>query len=313
MADRWNETRDERWRERGYGRDRDDGADAWEGREDRSFQPRRSAVGDAGRGPVFGERETGVSYSGPSYGAGGYTGYGERAYGERGYGERNYSTGQGRYGADIYQERQARRSYGDDRGRRSPREDYEAGPDYSAYGYDRSFRGGPVDHSEFGFGYDLGGRDYARGRARREYEDDYGRRDGEGLWDRTRRFFGRDRDDERQAGHRGLGPQGYRRSDERINDDVHDRLTEDPHLDASRISVTVKDGEVTLSGQVSDRHAKHHAEHIVEDLSGVKHVQNNLRVEDRTRAAGTQTGATTGSASPLGENSKLNEQAAGKA
>lgn len=311
MADRWNETRDERWRDRGYGRDRDDGAEAWEGREDRSFQPRRGSVGDTRRGPVFGERETGVSYTGPRYGAGGYTGYGDRAYGERGYGERNYSTGQGggRYGADIYQERQAgrgRRYFGDDGPSRTSD---EAGPDYSAYGYDRSFRGGPVDHSEFGFGYDLGGRDYARGRERREYEDDYGRRDGEGLWDRTRRFFGRDRDYEREASHRGRGPQGYRRSDERINDDVHDRLTEDPHLDASRITVAVKDGEVTLSGAVSDRHAKHHAEHIVEDLSGVKHVQNNLRVEERNRSAG----ATTGTGSPLGENSKLNEQAAGKA
>jgi len=79
--------------------------------------------------------------------------------------------------------------------------------------------------------------------------------------------------------HRGRGPQGYKRSDERIADDVHDRLTEDHYLDASDISVSVNDGEVTLSGGVDSRDAKHRAEHLVEHVSGVRHVQNNLRVD----------------------------------
>lgn len=78
-------------------------------------------------------------------------------------------------------------------------------------------------------------------------------------------------------GHRGRGPQGYRRTDERINDDVHDRLTDDRWLDASGITVRVADGEVTLDGTVENRGAKHRAEHIVEDVPGVTHVQNNLR------------------------------------
>jgi osmotically-inducible protein OsmY len=84
----------------------------------------------------------------------------------------------------------------------------------------------------------------------------------------------------RQAGpsHRGRGPQGYTRSDERINDDVHDRLTDDHALDASNIAVAVAGGEVTLSGTVDSRHSKHRAERLVEDIGGVKHVQNNLRV-----------------------------------
>jgi hypothetical protein len=81
-----------------------------------------------------------------------------------------------------------------------------------------------------------------------------------------------------EPGRRGLGPKGYRRSDERINEDVHERLTDDPWLDASNIEVQVKDGEVTLSGHVENREAKHRAERLVEDLSGVGHVQNNLRV-----------------------------------
>jgi hypothetical protein len=82
----------------------------------------------------------------------------------------------------------------------------------------------------------------------------------------------------RTTGARGLGPQGYKRSDERINEDAHERLTDDPWVDASGISISVSAGEVTLSGSVENREAKHRAERIVEDIAGVAHVQNNLRV-----------------------------------
>jgi hypothetical protein len=299
MADRWNEDREPggRFRGRSQARERDPGADTYEGREDRSFNPRAGAE----RGRVFGERETGASYAGPRYGAGGYTGYGERSVNERGYGSRNYSTGRddrdfsaagGGYGADLYQERYAGRGGA-----------YRA--DGGAPAYDR----GQDDHWAFGFGHDLEGPAHAPGQQRREHGDAYSHRDG-GLADRARHVFGRDRDPSRdEETHRGRGPQGYRRSDERINDDVHDRLTEDPHIDASGITASVKDGEVTLTGTVTSRHAKHHAEHIVEDLSGVKHVQNNLRVQELSPSRG----ASTSPAMPLGENSKLSDQAAGKA
>jgi osmotically-inducible protein OsmY len=82
----------------------------------------------------------------------------------------------------------------------------------------------------------------------------------------------------READHRGKGPRGYRRSDARIQEDVSDRLTDDPDVDASDITVTVKEGEVTLDGHVDSRFAKRRAEDCAEDVSGVAHVQNNLRV-----------------------------------
>lgn len=81
--------------------------------------------------------------------------------------------------------------------------------------------------------------------------------------------------------HRGKGPKNYVRSDDRIREDVSDRLSDDGHLDASAIEVTVVSGEVTLIGQVDDRHAKRRAEDCADDVSGVKHVQNNLRCNDR--------------------------------
>ncbi len=78
----------------------------------------------------------------------------------------------------------------------------------------------------------------------------------------------------------GKGPKGYARSDERIREDVCDRLTDDPSLDASNIEVKVTDGEVTLSGTVDSRSARRHAEDLSEDVSGTRHVRNNLRVQE---------------------------------
>ena len=85
-------------------------------------------------------------------------------------------------------------------------------------------------------------------------------------------------DDAREAGHRGRGPKNYQRSDERIREDLNDRLTDDPHVDASEIEVSVSNREVTLTGTVHSRFEKRHAEDIAESVSGVAHVQNNLRV-----------------------------------
>jgi hypothetical protein len=90
--------------------------------------------------------------------------------------------------------------------------------------------------------------------------------------------------------HRGQGPKGYRRSDPRIHEDVNDRLTDDPMIDATNVEVLVRNGEVTLNGTVASRFAKRRAEDVAESVSGVTHLQNNLRVA--TQAAGT-VGATT--------------------
>ena len=76
----------------------------------------------------------------------------------------------------------------------------------------------------------------------------------------------------------GRGPKNYRRSDERILEDVSDRLTGDAMVDASDITVDVRQGEVTFAGTVSDRDQKRRAEDIAERISGVKDVINELRI-----------------------------------
>jgi hypothetical protein len=78
-------------------------------------------------------------------------------------------------------------------------------------------------------------------------------------------------------GHSGKGPKGYTRSDDRIREDVCDRLSDDDEVDASDITVTVSNAEVKLEGTVSDRYSKHRAEDIVESVSGVRDIANHLR------------------------------------
>jgi hypothetical protein len=79
--------------------------------------------------------------------------------------------------------------------------------------------------------------------------------------------------------HRGRGPKGYQRSDERLREDICERLTDDPDIDATEIGIEVSSGEVTLSGSVPDRHMKRAAEDLIEECSGVKQVHNGLRIE----------------------------------
>ncbi len=98
--------------------------------------------------------------------------------------------------------------------------------------------------------------------------------------------------------HAGRGPKGYRRSDERIREDVCEALTRHGGVDASDIDVTVENGEVTLRGAVDDRQQKRMAEDAADDVPGVTDVHNELRIgresSQRAPAEGTTRGATSG-------------------
>ena len=124
-----------------------------------------------------------------------------------------------------------------------------------------------------------------RAQGREDRRDDEPRSFIDKATDEVASWFGdrnagqRRRGDEVQAGaHRGRGPRDYRRSDERIREDVNERLTDDPYLDATDVLVSVSDGEVTLSGHVAAREDKRRAERLAEDVAGVKDVQNNVRL-----------------------------------
>ena len=75
-------------------------------------------------------------------------------------------------------------------------------------------------------------------------------------------------------------PRNYTRSDERIAEEIHQRLTDDEDLDATNIDVRVENGEATFTGTVSSRWAKRHAEDVVANCLCVHDVQNRLTIEE---------------------------------
>lgn len=87
-------------------------------------------------------------------------------------------------------------------------------------------------------------------------------------------------------GHRGRGPRGYVRSDERIADDIIGRLTDAPDIDAGEILLMVEDGVATLTGNVPARAMKHRAEDIAAGATGVREVRNAIRVDDGAASFG---------------------------
>ena len=82
----------------------------------------------------------------------------------------------------------------------------------------------------------------------------------------------------RPESHRGKGPRNYQRRDERILEDVNDRLCDNAYIDASEIEVSVSSGDIVLAGRVEDRKSKRLAEDIAESVAGVQNVENRLRV-----------------------------------
>jgi len=105
--------------------------------------------------------------------------------------------------------------------------------------------------------------------------------------------------------HQGRGPKNYVRSNERIRDDINDRLTDDHYVDASEIEVRVENGEVSLNGSIENRNQRHRAELIAEQVSGVTHVQNNLRVQARQPAHQGQSNPNQGQAN---QNQNISDQ-----
>jgi osmotically-inducible protein OsmY len=81
-----------------------------------------------------------------------------------------------------------------------------------------------------------------------------------------------------ELSHRGRGPRGYRPSDERLREIICERLTDDPFIDASDVTVSVDQGEVTVQGSVQVRPQKYAIEDLIADVPGVTQLHNYIRV-----------------------------------
>ncbi|WP_042880005.1 BON domain-containing protein [Cupriavidus necator] len=225
---------------------------------------------------------------------------------------------------DDYAERQWRESA---ERAREPRESARSGehdPSYSELRSDTRYwtePGGDWDEDQ------RYGRHYSREGARRrgwEVDDrddrddergdhgvlyNLGRRIGEAVGDLfgtsdDERELERARERERGYGHyhepyhereRHAGPRGYQRSDDRIRDQICERLSYARGVDVSDVSVEVSSGVVTLAGTVPSRSQKYYIEDLADSTYGVTEVNNDIRV----RREGTgMTGGTAATGSP---------------
>jgi hypothetical protein len=219
---------------------------------------------------------SGGGYGNPGYGrgwsSGGGSGMGDD-YGSQGY---NLGTNYGQGGPQGQGFGQGSSSYG--------RQGYGGG---GAYGQ------GPLVAGYGGFGnpgYRRGEGSWRQGRwsageirgANEPYDPFYQPpARTQARWDRPERW-----DDERRTGAAGSydrpatrarPPRGYVRSDERIREDICDAIVMEA-IDAGEVDVIVVTGEVTLSGNVDDKLDKRRLEDIAEQVSGVRTVNNQLRV-----------------------------------
>jgi len=206
-------------------------------------------------------------------------------------GEHGGRTGRDDHDARRFAERppQDERSYDRDWGGRGARRD--GGP---AWGNESYANRGPDGRWAGLSGYQGGWRGeaegwgnegYTGGRERSDRDLEGERRPMSQRFAETRRRMGR-------------GPKNYVRSDERIREDVCDRLCDHEWVDASDIEVTVKSGEITLTGVVADRLSKRTIEDLAEAVSGVKDVQNQLRVRREEPAREPQSTTVRGEKTP---------------
>ncbi|MBO9543699.1 BON domain-containing protein [Caulobacter sp.] len=285
MPQRWNDREgrfdveadgdfDRNRQDRGYGYD-----------ASRRRDPERSSYANSGYDRSYGQDAPRERYNGsnrsPSRGGSEFlraAQQGTRDYGagSRGYespggygrvGGHDFGGATGDYGSSGYSSRTA--DYGDER--------YFDHHDRDQEARERSYRGAYGNHDPY--------RAFGPGRRHEEDRSWFDKaRDEVSSWMGDQDALHRR---EADGAHRGRGPKGYRRSDERIREDVSDRLTDDSWLNASDIEVSVSDGDVTLTGSVRSREDKKRAEALAESVTGVDNVQNNLRIDRGTGTTAT--------------------------
>jgi len=222
----------------------------------------------------YGDQERGQDFRSPQnmWDEGGYRGRG------------NYPMGDFGQSADRGYGQQARR------GEFAQGDRTQGGGDYFGYGGEQQGRAqGSYGMSDRSPGYgDWGQGSTSRGAGTQRGDPQFGR-GGQGFGEQT--GYGAGRGDWNRWGSGEdpgprRGPKGYTRSDERVKDDVCERLMQEHDLDVGEISIEVQNGKVTLEGSVPDRGMKHRIEDIACGCMGVKDVENRVRVSRETAGSG---------------------------
>ena len=299
----------------------DEGRVQYGGRDTREQQGRdwRERGGSSGRYAGYGNFGQG-DYSRGRGGESGQGRYGQSGYGPSGYGQGGYgqSQGRGQYRGGNYGEGRTGASRDDDYGygyggggQRGGQASNYRQPDYGTESFGRGRRSfgdsnydSGAQHRQSapgGFGHAQGSSAW-RGHG---VEGDFGNFSSGGWsepYEEGQPYSSRTQFGGGMGQHRGKGPKGYQRSDDRLKEMICERLRDDPHIDASDVTVTVQSSRVTLEGSVDSRHTKNLIEDVAEQF-GVDDVQNNLRVQrwgqGQSQEQGSGRGAT-GSTNPTG-------------
>lgn len=125
-----------------------------------------------------------------------------------------------------------------------------------------------------------GGGDWTRSRGGGDDHRGFMERMGDKLGDMGRRM--------------GRGPKGYKRSDERIYEEICERIAR-YDVNADHVEVKVTNGEVMLTGMCEDRRDKRMIEDLCDEVFGVEEVHNQIRVSRGMNASGNVGGTTASS------------------
>lgn len=201
--------------------------------------------------------------------------YGQREpYNPPGYGNAPSYRGS-RYSESQYGSDRSRRAYGNENYERS-----RFGGAGLESGFDRggAFGEGPfADTSEaprfYGTGnYADGGASYGGGYDERQGQRRYGSLYGSEEQHLEEQYRAP------QQRYRS-GPKGYTRSDDRLREEISERLMMADSIDSSDVTIVVKEAKVTLEGSVPNRRMKHAIEDLADQCPGVQDVDNRIRVQ----------------------------------
>lgn len=266
-----------------YGQDRYGNDDRYEQRRNqtrRGFEPSMDTLGPSYE-ETLDEGGTYGNYSTRSGEHGGARSYEQDRYGQH-EGRRNYQGG--------YPDEQNDPRYGSGRDR-----------DFRSQGYaDRAYTTGRQTRNEVD--YNRGTSGYGSLGTTPNYRtgDNYAQRD---MSEFNRNNYIDDGRYPASSLQRGKAPKGYTRSDQRIKEDISDRLMQTNEVDASDVEIAVQNGEVTLTGNVGSRHCKYCVEQIAESILGVTDVINQVRISRQQADTNYESKGTTKSSSTSGYDS----------
>lgn len=275
-------------------------------------QQSRAGFGERAYEPeAHGYSESYLSQGYGAQGSAGAQGFGPEGYGSQGYGRQGWR-GQGyegsypsmEAGSQGYGPRQEQAGYGyQGGGHLGESRRFGPQPQYGAQGHLAAPRypyGESLERSQYG-GRDASSQQWGSGQQwhapneQRYGEQAIGQQYGQQPGQQP--LYGQQAYTAGTRSHRGLGPKNYARSDERIREDINERLTDADDIDARGLTVEVSNGVATLTGTVEQRWMKHRAEDIAEACSGVRDVHNQIRVQQQQESTGATSGSRTSGAS----------------